>query len=123
MPHRQTKPEDFRERVMEMTKSGMLRTEMCKVLNITSWRFAQWFTEEFPGQSLRTLKSAYHVRTASMARPNNDPRKYDKPWTEPLTPEEREAAHQRVQEAERDYLPRLAVPVRVMTDEEFKRMS
>jgi len=118
------KPEDFRDRVIDMVKRGMVLKEMNKEFGCTQPRFSEWFRQEFPGQYLKDIKIAYKVRTPRMSRPNNGHKtgkgKYQKEDWIPMTDEQRAITQQRVREAEQDYLPRLAVPVRIMTEEEMK---
>lgn len=120
MSHRILKPEDFRERIIDMVKRGLLRTEMIRELDCKPTRFYAWFSEEFPGVTLRNLKNVY--RMSGSPRPGNNRWKEYKPL-KPMTDTDRIEAQRRVREAQQDFLPRLAVPVRTMTDEEFKRMS
>jgi hypothetical protein len=125
MPRRpKTKPEDFRDRVVELIKRGVRVRELWKMFDCPQHRFVAWIADEFPGQSLRDLKTSLGVSTP---RPNNGRKgtkgAYKKEDWHPMTDEEREETQRRVREAENDYLPRLAVPVRIMTEEEMKRMS
>ena len=124
---KQEKPEDFRDRVIDMVKRGLRRADMIKELGCGQLFFNAWFMQDFPCQRITDLKMALGVRTPNNRRNNkfgrDNPQKYNKPQSEAMTDEERELMHERVREAEQDYLPRTVVPVRIVSDEEWERLT
>lgn len=116
--HRKPKPEDFREQFESLIKGGEAFSKIAKHFGVGSWALRRWLSEEYPGlldaQAIRYFlgikrRNGHRSGGGKLGRhtPQSQPSVIPKDQLRPI---------------EEFLRPTLAVPVRYMTEEEFKRM-
>jgi len=118
--HKTPKPEDFRDRVIEGVKRGVTQKQMALGFHVTYTTWLCWFNEEFSGRSIRSIRRELHVPLGG-TREGIIGCWSKKPKPKPVKPV---VYNEETRNMTREQLeaPRLAVPVRIMTEEEFKQM-